>query len=358
MEKKEILYYDGNSARASIVRVLVFNDNVNLYDPEHDQLICSYPLKGAHVNHAAAKTFVYLNAAGTTYIELDENDEQAAVLTVQVRDANDNFIRKFARQRLLVLAAIMIAFIVGMYFLIITLVPAIGSAMISRETEKRIGDQLHQSMLAQEKLLGSKVDTVGTSRLQAFADEVKLSSNYDIRLTLVQSKVVNAYAMPGGHVVVYTGLLDKIKDPETLVALLAHEAAHVNERHTLRSMLRSAADALLLSVVFGDASGVTATLVGHAETLRGLDYSRSIETQADEHGMQLMLRNHVNVTGMIQLMEILQKEGDVPESVSFLSSHPLTKQRMKAAKKFIETHPQDALRNTRIIEAFSMLKKK
>jgi predicted Zn-dependent protease len=168
--------------------------------------------------------------------------------------------------------------------------------------------------------------------------------------------VVNAFALAGGQIVVYSGLLQKIETPEALAALLAHESAHVNERHSLRSLLRNAANAILLSVVFNDATGISAALVGNVNTLNGLRYSRSLETEADEEGMNLLLANKVDLNGMRALMQTLEKEGDAPDRLSFLSTHPLTKNRIKKAERYIQKHPQEVAQRADLKALFQTLK--
>jgi predicted Zn-dependent protease len=259
-------------------------------------------------------------------------------------------------QKTIVLIGVAIGLILGIYFLLIMLMPAIGSSIITRDAEVQMGNRLREMMMKEESIIGSTIDSAGTIKLQTIADQIELSDKYPIQVTLVKSKVVNAYALPGGQIVVYTGMLEKISDPASLVALLAHEASHINERHSLRSLLRSAADAIIVSVIFNDVSGVTGAIVGHAQTLKGLEYSRSRERDADEYGMQLMVRNSVDVSGMKTLMQMLQKEGDIPENISFLSSHPLTKERIRAAEVFIKNHLQKSVNKPSLEKAFQELK--
>jgi predicted Zn-dependent protease len=357
MENDNILYLDGNSARATNVRVLVFNECINLYNAIDDHFIAGYPVKGASSTSTGENIYIYLDASGTIYLHMHATNALAATLVKEVTEANDGWMKKLLRQKAIVLVAIMCALIVAFYVLLITLVPIIGSAMISRQSEIEMGNKLRAMMMQQEALLGAEQDTALTKKLQRFADNIKLSRDYPIRVTAVKSSIVNAYALPGGQIVVYTGMLNKIEDAESLAALLSHEASHVNERHTLRSMLRSGANGLLISIVFNDATGISAALVGNAETLRGLQYSRKLETEADERGMQLMLSNDIDPAGMKRLMMILDKEGDVPENISFLSSHPLTKKRIAAADAFIKSHAVKAEINSSISGAFNDLKK-
>ena len=76
-------------------------------------------------------------------------------------------------------------------------------------------------------------------------------------------------------------------------------------------------------------------IVGNANTLRVLSYSRGLEKEADDEGMKLMVKNNVNPIGMKWLMEDLKKlDDDMPSSISFLSNHPLTDERIKDADAF------------------------
>jgi beta-barrel assembly-enhancing protease len=358
MEKEKILYFNGSSARATNVRVLLFNDLVNLYEEETNDLIASYPLKGTSIVKTGDSYFVYFDKSGICYLQFHYQHEIANTVLEEVGKSNQGWMKKLMRQRIIVLAGMAVILIIGIYFFLITLVPFLGSAIISRDVEVKMGDKLKEVMIREEQLIGSTIDSAGTKKLQAFADRIRLSENYQIRVTLVNSPVVNAYALPGGQIIVYSGMLEKISDPESLAALLAHEASHVNERHSLRSLLRSAANAIILSVVLNDASGITATIAGNAQTLNGLQYSRSAETEADEYGMQLMIANGIDASGMKRLMEVLEKEGDVPENLSFLSSHPLTKKRIKNAEVFIRLHPQSNTTSDHIQPLFDELKRK
>lgn len=228
--------------------------------------------------------------------------------------------------------------------------------MIGVDQEIQMGNRLKELMLNEQALLGAQVDTLGTKKLQAFADELDLSNHYPIQLTLVQSDIVNAYALPGGQVVVYSGLLKKIRTPEALAALLAHESSHVNERHSLNRLMRNAANGILLAVVFNDATGISGAVLSNAKTLSGLRYSRSLEKEADKKGCDLLIQNGLDVTGMLELMQILQDIGDVPHTLSFLSTHPLTKERITATKNYEPEHSRKSETRTDLKILFDSLK--
>ena len=356
MENNTVLYYDGVSARPNLVRVLLFNDAVQLYTEEDDQLLESFLLKGAAHNTVGRTHYLYLDTQGLKYLQYDGGHPLSSVLPKEVEKANPSWAQRLMKQKILVLVPLVLTLSIGLYFLLVSLVPFLGMRLIGVPQEVVMGNKLRQLMQEEERLIGATVDTSGTRALQQFADALKLSKEYPIRVTLVRSKVVNAYALPGGQVVVYSGILEKIKTPEALAALLAHESVHVNQRHSLRSMLRSAAHGIIISVVFSDASGVSGGLVSNAEALNGLHYSRSLESEADRMAMDILRANGVKLEGMQQLMKTLQAEGDIPGSLSFLSSHPLTKERIKAAEQYVKQHQPNKVERKDLNELFRLLK--
>jgi predicted Zn-dependent protease len=94
--------------------------------------------------------------------------------------------------------------------------------------------------------------------------------------------------MPGGDIVVFSGILEGMEYPEQLAALLAHEGTHVQKRHSTRMMVRQMARLLFLSLLIGDVSAVAAVLAENADNVRNMSYSRGLETDADRHGMERM----------------------------------------------------------------------
>jgi Zn-dependent protease with chaperone function len=340
MENETVLFFDGCSARPSQVRVLLFNDRVDIHDGEDGHFMQSFLLTGSEHNQVGKAHYLHLDAKGLQYLQFTAEHPLADSISKYVANANPSAGQHLMRQKIVVLVPLVLLLGVGLYFLLITLVPFLGTRVIGVQQEIKMGNELREMMIQEELVLGAEIDTTGTRQLQAFANQLELSKQYPIRLTLLKRNMVNAYALPGGQIVVYTGILKKIKTPEALAALLAHESTHVNERHSLRSLLRSAANGILISVLFSDASGISGALASNAETLNGLHYSRSLETEADEKGMNLLLANNVNVNGMRQLMKTLEEIGDMPGSLSFLSSHPLTKERIKNADRYIKKHPQ------------------
>ncbi|MFO0775006.1 MAG: M48 family metallopeptidase [Nitrospiraceae bacterium] len=144
-----------------------------------------------------------------------------------------------------------------------------------------------------------------------------------IRLYLVKGPTVNAFAAPGGHVVVFAGLLEKTESPEQLAGVLAHELQHIYKRHTTRMLLEQASTSFLLAAVAGDLTGVAAVALDTARTLGALRYSRGYEAEADSEGLKLMVAAGIDPKGIVDFFKVLGKDdGSDGGLFSYLSSHP------------------------------------
>lgn len=198
-----------------------------------------------------------------------------------------------------------------------------------RSLDVQLGDGMYSSMSST-----LNIDEERSKVLQQFGDKLQLCPSYTPRYHVVNDAQVNAFAMPGGHIVVFTGLLEKMEEPEELVALLGHEATHVEERHSTRMIMRNLGSYMFISLLLGDVSAVVTVAAQNADNIRNMGYSRSLETDADQVGQERMKANGVDPNGMVGLLELLEAEAqEMPDEISFLSSHPLTKDRISNAKK-------------------------
>jgi predicted Zn-dependent protease len=155
------------------------------------------------------------------------------------------------------------------------------------------------------------------------------ASPYDFRVLVARDSAVNAFAAPGGFVVVNAGLLAAAKTPEQLAGVLAHEIQHVLHRHSTRAVIREAPLRLALSTLSGGSGLETAANV--AGTLGVLRYRRADEAEADREGIRLLEAARVDPAGMVAFMRTLEtRREDAPRLVSYLSSHPHTADRVAA----------------------------
>ena len=152
---------------------------------------------------------------------------------------------------------------------------------------------------------------------------------YRFVITVVDDPAVNAFAAPGGQIVIYQGLLNKTENPEELAGVLAHEIQHVVQRHATKALFREMSMRVLMAAALGDASGMAAVL-GAAETLGELRFRRRDEEAADREGMKAVQVARIDPMGMIRFLNKLYDDsGDMPGAMQYLSTHPQTRDRIE-----------------------------
>lgn len=158
-------------------------------------------------------------------------------------------------------------------------------------------------------------------------------SAYTFRITVVDQPAVNAFAAPGGYLIIHLGLLAATQTPAELAGVLAHEMQHVLHRHATRALFREISMRALLSLLVGDAGGLGQALET-AGTLGELRYRRQDEETADRDGMKLIQAARVDPNGMVSFLRRLSREeSDAPHSRAYLSTHPLTAERIKQMER-------------------------
>ena len=248
--------------------------------------------------------------------------EAADELSNRIRDARN---RVFTRRRS-TFFKVAASVTLGLLFVFFIAVPWIAQALAGRfprSYEKQIGEEMFRSYEAR-----FEVDAARTAYINDFFASLKVPSDYDIRIMVVTNNESNAFAMPGGHIVVYSKLLDGLSTYPELAALLLHEYAHVQNRHSLKSMFRSLSYSILLALVVGDVSAVAGVLINNAGNLENLSYSRILEKEADEKAAALMAERRIDCGGFVRLFQFLQKENSI-EMSEWISSHPDLKKRIR-----------------------------
>ena len=155
---------------------------------------------------------------------------------------------------------------------------------------------------------------------------------YDVHIA--QDNTPNAFALPGGIIVVHTGLIAATKTPEELAGVLAHEVQHVERRHSLRRIIKDMGLRGLWAFVTGD---LGASMAGQAALeLTSLRFSRDDEREADEYGFDALVRAGINPAGMPAFFQTLGQLGDGPVP-GFLSTHPPSEERDRALRARLAT---------------------
>ncbi|NDK54293.1 M48 family metalloprotease [Pontibacter fetidus] len=142
---------------------------------------------------------------------------------------------------------------------------------------------------------------------------------------------LNAFATPGGHIYVFTGLIKYLSDEDHFAGVIAHEIAHADHRHSVKQLQRSYGINLLLSIALGNNPSALKQIAGQLSgTLAGLKFSRDAETEADNYSVEYLGGTNYyacdGAAGFFIKMNEEAAQGTPPE---FLSTHPNPENRVQ-----------------------------
>ncbi len=227
-------------------------------------------------------------------------------------------------------------------------------AFYSREEEIQLGTEA-QPQLTEE--FGGKVNS---PELQAYVTEIgqRLAATTEAdnpslpwEFTLLDSPVINAFALPGGKVFISRGLADKMTNEAQLAAVLGHECGHVTARHSSERMSQQAilvgGGGLLGAVadVVAGTGGAGAKAGQSIGNIAALSYSRDQEIEADRLGMRYMKVLKYDPMGAVEVQEILKAASGGNRPPEILATHPASETRIAELKKRFDKYHLDTVNN-------------
>lgn len=214
-------------------------------------------------------------------------------------------------------------------------VPAL-SGPVARATpvsmEERMGDNINGQMSHVFPACGN---SAGQRVLAQLGDRIAAEADtpFDIRVRAVDAPMVNAFAMPGGRIMVTGELIRQAATPDELSAVIAHEIAHVEQRHVMQAVWRNFGVGMLLDLVVGGGTGAGQQAVILAGQASELSYSRAAEAEADARGQALLHADGLSSQGMAPFFETLAGKGhEVDAAAEFMNSHPDSARRARVAR--------------------------
>lgn len=351
-------YFDGNSSKSHSVEIypnysswrISFSDSIL---PKQDINWQVNDIKKSEVYTKDIVVFTYgkdfpfqrIESADIDFIDYINNSNND-LLSTKV----DVVLHKSVGRSILILVFAIIAFAIGMYFYVIPTI-AVGFAKnLPSKSVISFGDYVYRTLSPT-----LTIDNKQSEKLQDFVDALTIQSEFPIDIKVATSDDLNAFALSGGKIVVFSSLLEKIQNENQLAALIGHEISHIENRHVLKSVSRNLSSAIFISIIFGDVNGVTAILGENAHLFSQLSYSRSLEKEADIFGLELLRNNNLDLHGMPELFQILKDESlvDIP---AYLSNHPILQDRIQYTSEIAETQ-KSFTENTLLKEKWVLLKK-
>ncbi len=205
--------------------------------------------------------------------------------------------------------------------------------LIPVETEAEFGKAFFQQTISQAPLNKDSATVAVLKKCATIIETFSEGRTYKFHIVIVEDSIKNAFALPGGYIVVYRGILEIMNNQDEFFGLLGHESAHVYLQHGFKRIIRSSLVALTFAMLFGDAGGLTAILLDNSRALLNLAYDRSEETAADTFAFNALARAGVSTIGIVSLFEKLDRAHSGAKLPAFLSTHPETKERIQELKK-------------------------
>ena len=206
------------------------------------------------------------------------------------------------------------------------------------EWEKKLGESAYHDFLARQEVIKEGLAVAAVTEMTHRLTDPIPENPYTFEITVVKSEVVNAFALPGGYIVVFTGLMKKAESPEEVAGVLAHELNHVLQRHGLERIIKQLVFVTVVSIVLGNQQGLGGVMKQLGVELMTLKFGRAQETEADLTGLQLLHRARIDPSGMITFFQRLAEKDE--GRVEWLSTHPMSSARADRLQSELAAMPK------------------
>lgn len=207
--------------------------------------------------------------------------------------------------------------------------------MISKGQQVQLGQEASQQIERENRIVHSGPQYDQLQRVAArIIPQAKRDFDVPYTVKLIDSNEVNAFALPGGPVYFYKGLVDLAASDDELASVVGHEVAHVVKQHSAKQISDAQTKGLLASLLLGRQSSTVQQLAGLGLNIYQLKFSRGDESQSDEVGFKYMVQAGYNPDAMASFFKRMeQKTGGGNKRMEWMQSHPVTATRVANAQK-------------------------
>jgi predicted Zn-dependent protease len=224
-----------------------------------------------------------------------------------------------------------------------------SACAVSTQQELEMGAQYATEINRQLPLVR---DAAANSYVNQLGDQIARSGRRGFNYTfyIVNSDVVNAFAVPGGYVYVNRGLIERTRNMAELAGVLAHEIGHVEHRHGAEQMERMQRASLGVNLAYiltgRQPSPAEGTLINAAGTAYFARHSRAAENEADESAVPMLVAAGINPNGLVTMFELLTSlQRRSPSALeAWFSTHPTTQDRINHTRSVIARYNASQLR--------------
>ena len=322
-------YFDGHSAEPRDV-VLSFGERTLMIVGFDDQPIAHWPLASLRGVGKPGDAVAQLvpDPASDERIALEDQEMIAAIRRV----CPNLYVLPVSRRKVRRVAVWGAAALVSVAVILLVLIPALADRLaiyVPPEREQALGDAIAGQI---GEMLGSGdggptlicTSPEGARALERMVVRLAPPADlpYPLRVSVVDNRLINAVALPGGRVLIFRGLLDAAETPEEVAGVLAHEFGHVINRDPTRGVLRAAGTAGIIGIMLGDVFGAS-VIAAASDAVLNASHQREAETRADEAAYRALAGAGLPSRSFARFFERLDEQnGPAAGPLRYIASHP------------------------------------
>jgi peptidase M48-like protein len=327
-------YYDGRTSARRDVRVRAYTGVIQIVA---EGLRLDVPLAKVRVDPPVGGTRRALHLPDGAQLQTD--DHAAVERLFPSAHAFEGWVHRLERSWPYALAAIALVAAFAWWSVVDGLPRAarIAAGFVPVAVEVNLGEQaldFFERNVCQPSALPRKRQEALQRRFGALTEGLDDGYAYRLLPRACRGIGANAFALPGGPVVITDALVKLAQSDDQISAVLAHEIGHVRGRHGLRLGLQAAGLAALAAALFGDATSITGLATALPTALLQSGYSRELEAEADDYAFERMRKIGLPPKAFAEIMQLLEKDRATRTggtSSDYFSTHPATAKRIERA---------------------------
>ena len=331
----DAFFYDGQSANQNKAKIQITSDGLSIIYNNDIGLVWSYDdIHQDKEVYSDRETHLINLKYPDQKLVVEEPDFLSVISRIFPSLRLNEPSKLISVRRMAILGSLLLIVLIPVfYFVLIPSFSEIVAQKLPVSFEKNLSEPYLSLLVPEESLCSNNDNYVKIEKIFKTLTDTISESEYEFKLFVVKSNILNAFALPGGYVVIYSGLLEKTDRPEQLAGVLAHEIQHITKRHGTEALVKDYSLGFLISAITNDTKTMQTTL-GLAKFIGLMKYSRESENEADVGGIKMLKSAKVDPQGMVEFFEIIDKHtGDVSDSLEYISTHPQTKDRIYKLKE-------------------------
>jgi predicted Zn-dependent protease len=213
----------------------------------------------------------------------------------------------------------------------------------TRDTEEKLGDLFWEHLGDEGEQITDSLTVAAMDTMISRICSANAIPREHIKVHVFRADVVNAFAMPGGHLVVYSGLIKAADNSDELAGVLAHEISHIELDHVMKKLIKEIGLSVLITMTSGNGSAETIQKI--SKLLSSSAFDRKLEKEADISAVEYLINAKINPESLAEfLYKLSENKEEVSTYESWLSTHPDSKKRAEyilqySKDKIIKSEP-------------------